>query len=235
MDCPIWQYNEPDHPGADFDAMAEAYDLNMKKHRDIQGEIGEILSFLDLKPDQTVLEFGCGTGEFALAASGLCSRVYAVDLSVGMLAYARKKALDRGITNVDFLHGGFLTYEHKGDPVDAVVTQMALHHLPDFWQQIALIRIAGMLKDGGLLCLRDVVFSFEISRYKECLDMLLAQCSTFGGEEFASMICDHVKNEYSTFDWIMEGMMKRAGFEIIHVFRKYGFLCLYQCCKKPLR
>ncbi|MDD4448446.1 MAG: hypothetical protein PHN61_12330, partial [Methanothrix sp.] len=67
MTTPVWQYHEPDHPGADFDAMAEIYDRNMQKYRDVQGEIDEVLNFLDLRPDQSILEIGTGTGEFALA------------------------------------------------------------------------------------------------------------------------------------------------------------------------
>src|SRR5512137_1403207 len=165
MLAPSWQYHEADHPGEDFDSIAEIYDQNMKKHRDIQGEIEEILNFLDLKPDQTILEIGTGTGEFALAAARYCSQVYAVDLSIGMLRYAEKKATSRDIKNVNFLQGGFLTYEHPGELVDAVVTQIALHHLPDFWKQIALLRIADLLKDGGKFCLRDVVYSFDAARY----------------------------------------------------------------------
>ena len=47
MPIPSWQYHEPDHPGADFDAIAEEYDQNMRKVRDIQGEIDEVLDFLD--------------------------------------------------------------------------------------------------------------------------------------------------------------------------------------------
>jgi cyclopropane fatty-acyl-phospholipid synthase-like methyltransferase len=47
----------------------------MKKHRDVQGEIEEVLDFLDLKLDKTILEIGTGTGEFALAAARYCSRV----------------------------------------------------------------------------------------------------------------------------------------------------------------
>ena len=112
MTIPEWQYHEPDHPGADFDALAEIYDRNMQRYRDIQGEIQQILSFLDLQPDQTVLEMGTGTGEFALAAARACARVYAVDLSTGMLSYAKRKAASRGISNVEFLPGGFLTYQH---------------------------------------------------------------------------------------------------------------------------
>lgn len=232
MPIPSWQYHEPDHPGADFDAIAEEYDQNMRKVRDIQGEIDEVLDFLDLKPDQTVLELGTGTGEFALAASRRCSWVYAVDLSDGMLRYAQKKAASRDILNVDFLKGGFLTYEHQGYPVDAAVSQIALHHLPDFWKQVALLRIAGLLKKGGRFCLRDVVYSFDTAEYEDYFKKFFAQASARGGDEFAGIMADHVKNEYSTLDWIMRGMMERAGFEIVSARHKHGFFGLYFCTKR---
>jgi len=227
---PEWQYHEPDHPGADFDALAEIYDRNMQRYRDIQGEIQQILSFLDLQPDQTVLEIGTGTGEFALAAARACARVYAVDLSAGMLRYAEKKAKSRGISNVEFLPGGFLTYRHPS-PVDAVVTQIALHHLPDFWKQIALLRIADMLKQGGRFCLRDMVYSFDPRDHEIFIERFISRAKAMAGPEFAGRIAAHVKNEYSTLDWIMQGMIERAGFEITKVEHQEGFFALYLCTK----
>jgi putative AdoMet-dependent methyltransferase len=231
MTTPAWQYHEPDHPGADFDALAEVYDRNMQKHRDVQGEIKQILDFLDLRPDQTILEIGTGTGEFALAAARHCAKVYAVDLSLGMLKYAEKKATSRDVTNVEFLPGGFLTYCHKGAQLDAVVTQIALHHLPDFWKQIALLRIADMLKEGGKFCLRDVVYSFDISEYETYFPKFIQVASEKGGPSFAALMSDHVKNEYSTMDWIMTGMIGRAGFEISRAEHNHGFFGLYLCAK----
>jgi len=232
MTIPPWQYHEPDHPGADFDAIAEEYDLNMRRVRDVEAEINEVLEFLDLRPEQTVLEIGTGTGEFALAAARRCSQVYAVDLSQGMLRYARKKAAARDISNVEFLPGGFLTYEHHGPPVDAAVTQIALHHLPDFWKQVALIRIAGLLKEGGRFCLRDVVYSFEAVDYQAYFQKFMAQASIRGGDEFARIMADHVKNEYSTLDWIMRGMIERAGLEVVSARHRHGFFALYLCTKR---
>jgi putative AdoMet-dependent methyltransferase len=227
---PNWQYHELDHPGADFDALAEIYDRNMQKYRDIQAEIREILSFLDLRPDQTVLEIGTGTGEFALAAASHCSKIYAVDLSEGMLKYAEEKARSRGVSNVKFLQGGFLTYRHP-TPVDAVVTQLALHHLPDFWKQVALMRMADMLMDGGKLCLRDVVFSFDIKDHELLIENYISRASEMMGDEFAGRIAAHVKNEYSTVDWIMEGMIERAGFKVVWKDYKDGFIGTYFCIK----
>jgi putative AdoMet-dependent methyltransferase len=231
MTIPKWQYHEPEHPGADFDAMAESYDQQMQRYRDIQGEIQEILDFLDLNGDQTVLEIGTGTGEFALAAAVHCSRVYAVDLSAGMLKYAKKKARSWQVSNIEFLQAGFLTYQHHGPPLDAVVTQLALHHLPDFWKQVALMRLADMLKEGGKICLRDVVYSFDVNAYEDFFEEYISKGAEKVGDEFSGRIAAHVKNEYSTLDWIMRGMLERAGFKIDRPDHKDGFIGLYLCTK----
>lgn len=58
----------------------------------------------------------------------------------------------------------FRSYRHDAEPVDLVITKAALHHLPDFWEQIALLRINRMVKIGGLLYIQDVVFHF-LSEY----------------------------------------------------------------------
>jgi putative AdoMet-dependent methyltransferase len=231
MPAPAWQYHELDHPGADFDALAEIYDRNMQKFRDVPGEIEEVLDFLDLQPDQSVLEIGTGTGEFALAAARCCARVYAVDLSSGMLRYAEKKAQMRGVSNVEFLQGGFLTYRHEGAPLHGIVSQIALHHLPDFWKQIALLRMAGLLAEGGKLCLRDVVYSFDPQSHGQFLDEFISKAAEKAGPQFASSISEHVKNEYSTTDWIMQGMIERAGFKIEKATHSQGFFALYLCTK----
>ncbi|MEA1893594.1 MAG: hypothetical protein U9N36_00045 [Euryarchaeota archaeon] len=51
-----------------------------------------------------------------------------------------------GISNALYCHGGFLAYEHEAEPADAMVSIVALHHLPDFWKLVALTRAAKMLK-----------------------------------------------------------------------------------------
>jgi hypothetical protein len=80
---------------------------------------------------------------------------------------------------------------------------------------VGLLRMASMLKVGGILYLRDVVFSFNPSDYGSRIDAWIERVTKPAGEGFtASDFETHVREEYSTFAWILEGMLARAGFEI---------------------
>src|SRR5436190_3167221 len=107
----------------------------------------------------TLIDFGAGTGTFALAASALCKRVVAVDVSPPMMAAIRTRVAERGGTNVECVQAGFLSYEHRGAAPDVIYTRNALHHLPDLWKAVALGRMWALLPPGGTLQLRDLVFS----------------------------------------------------------------------------
>ena len=119
---------------------ALSYDKHHRKFRDYEKEANEIIAILGLDNNQTVIDIGCGTGAFVIHASKNCKKVYAVDVSKAMLRCARRKAKKAGIDNLEFHHGGFLTYKHSAEPVDAIVSTLALHHLPDFWKLVALKR-----------------------------------------------------------------------------------------------
>lgn len=41
-----------------------------------------------------------------------------------------------------------------------------------------------------------------------------------------------IREEYSTFDWIMEELLKRAGFSIDEVDYSDGFMAVYVCTKR---
>jgi len=241
-ETPAWLYDETKQIGTDYEDVSEIriYDQRMAKIRDVAKEVGEVLDLLDLAPESTVLEMGTGTGEFPIAAVSRCARVIAADISQPMLRYAREKADERlrvvgragDGERIEFVKGGFLTYEHEGEPVDAVVTQFALHHLPDFWKQVALIRIAGMMKSGGRLYIRDVVYSFDPADYGGFFDRYLSRMAEIGGEGTPQDILIHIRDEHSTIGWILEGMIERAGFSIEKADYRAGFIATYLCVKK---
>jgi putative AdoMet-dependent methyltransferase len=212
---PAWLYDEFRQIGTDYesDAEVEAYDQRMHRLRDVQGELKKTLCLLDLHSEDTLIEIGTGTGEFAIAAARKCSNVIAIDVSERMLRYAERKARTKDIMNIQFVQAGFLTYQHQSSTVDVVVSQLALHHLPDFWKQIALLRISEMMKTGGKLYLKDIIYSFDPKKSRSFFERYINDLSTTGKGD-PSYFIKHVKEEYSTLTWILEEMIKKASFRI---------------------
>jgi ubiquinone/menaquinone biosynthesis C-methylase UbiE len=174
-----------------------------------------LLQGLGLTRDAVVVEFGAGTGQFSVAVAPACARLIAVDVSSVMLRRLEDKVAALGLRNVELVHAGFLTYQHSGPPADFAYSRYALHHLPDFWKAVALDRLRGVLRPGGILRLWDVVYDFSPAEAEERLE---AWCATGGdavdGEWSRAELEEHVRDEHSTFSWILEPMLRRAGFEI---------------------
>ena len=171
-----------------------------------------------LGADSLVLDFGAGTGQFAIAAASFCERVIAIDVSEPMLARLDRKLAQLRLENVQLVHAGLLSYEHAGEPADFIYSRLALHHLPDFWKALALIRLRAMLRPTGLLRLCDVVYDFDPDAAAERIE---AWCAS-GGESFEAdwsreELEEHVRDEHSTFSWLLEPMIERSGFRIRHV------------------
>lgn len=187
-----------------------------------------------LNRDSTVIDVGAGTGTFALAVAPYCRRVIAVDVSPAMVAALRAKAASAGAENVAPVQTGFLSYAHDGAPVEAVYCRNALHHLPDLWKAIALRRMAGLLVSGGILRLRDLVFSFPAAdaeaRIERWIDATAANSPDVGWTH--AELETHVRDEHSTFTWLLEPMLAQAGFEIVEAaYAAIGAYAEYTCVR----
>jgi ubiquinone/menaquinone biosynthesis C-methylase UbiE len=170
---------------------------------------------LGLTSDSVVVEIGAGTGQFAIAVAPACALVVAVDVSPVMLKTLRAKIDQARLENIEVLQAGFLTYEHRGSPADFVYSRYALHHLPDFWKAIALARIHQILRPGGVLRLWDVVFSFAPAEAEDRIEAWCATGSTTAEDGWSrGELEEHVRDEHSTFSWLLEPMIERSGFAI---------------------
>ena len=227
-----WFYDETVQVGTDYQDISnvQAYDIQMAKFRDVKKEASDIIETICLGREHSLLEIGTGTGNFAIEAAKHCNNVYAIDVSSAMIACAKQKAQKTGISNISFFHAGFLSYEHYGSPLDMIVSNFAFHHLPDFWKMIALKRIYNMLKNGGTFYLGDVVFSFPIEEYDNKIDNWIDTLKEKVGVNFADEAKMHIKEEYSTFDWILEEMLHKSGFKF-DIRHKDDFIAVYYCKK----
>jgi len=227
-----WFYDETVQVGTDYQDISnvQAYDIQMAKFRDVKKEATDIIEAISLGREHSLLEIGTGTGNYAIEAAKHCNKVYAIDVSSAMIAYAKQKAQKMGIGNISFFQAGFLSYEHNGYPLDMIVSNLALHHLPDFWKMIALKRISQLLNNGGTFYLGDVVFSFPIEEYDNKINNWIDTMKKNVGIDFAEESIIHIKEEYSTFDWIIEEMLHKSGFKF-DVLHKDDFIAVYYCKK----
>jgi ubiquinone/menaquinone biosynthesis C-methylase UbiE len=179
-----------------------------------------------------VVDLGTGTGQFAIPAARRFGQVTAVDVSPVMLAALRVKAKAAGLDNLGFVNAGFLSYSHAGPPADGVYTRNALHQIPDFWKALALQRIADMLRPGGVLRLRDLIYDFQPRQAGDIFDGWFANAAADPAEGYtAGDYAEHIRTEFSTFRWLLEPMLAAAGFDIVSVSfvrRLYG---AYTCVK----
>ncbi|MBR2004499.1 MAG: class I SAM-dependent methyltransferase [Thermoguttaceae bacterium] len=229
-DAPTWLYDEFQHAGVDYANLevARKYESRHLKFRDFEAEFERIRERADLKRSDVVLDLGCGTGAFAIPASRYCTKVYAADVSAPMLGLLRQKVAEQKIENIETFAAGFLTFPTLPEPVDAVVSSLALHHLPDFWKVVALKRIADALKPGGVFYLSDVVFHFPVETWREGTQAVLdAMESSAGGEANA-----HIAREYSAFDWFLEAAFERTGLTVEQTIDDAAFIRVYVCRKK---
>lgn len=111
-----------------------------------------------MRPDMTVLEFGCGTGSTALEHAAHVAQIEATDVSAAMIDIGREKAERAGIDNVRFRQSGVEEFDAPDGSYDMVLALNLLHLLSD--RRAALAKIHRLLKPGGIfisstVCLAD--------------------------------------------------------------------------------
>jgi len=233
MEHPTWYLDELAHAGGEHLDADYVPRYDQKAATDPADDLA-LLRTLGLNETHTLVDLGAGTGTFALAAAPLCRRLVAVDVSPVMLATLRQKATQFGIANIECVQRGFLRYEHQGDLADFVNSRHALHHLPDFWKALALDRVAALLKPGGVLYLRDLVFSCEPREAARVIDAWLASAPAETDVSWTRAELEtHLREEHSTFSWLLEPMIERAGFAIQQAQHSHSrAYAAYTCIKR---
>lgn len=99
-----------------------------------------------------ILVAGCGTGQelINLAHHYPQAQLTGIDLSLASLAYGKKKALELGVTNVDFMQADILELNKLGKSFDFITCGGVLHHMQDplaGWRMLtSILKAEGVLK-----------------------------------------------------------------------------------------
>ena len=122
----------------------------------ISGWRKQAISALNLKPGDTVVDIGCGTGlNFPLLYQAVTSngKIIAVDLSDAMLDQARQAIAANKWTNVQLVCSDAAQFEFSSK-VDAVVSAYTLTLVPDCGRVIS--NAIAALATGGRLVILDM-------------------------------------------------------------------------------
>jgi SAM-dependent methyltransferase len=110
-----------------------------------------LLAAAGLKPEERVLDVGCGNGAISCDAARAVSpggSVTGLDLSAPMLATARKRAEEQGV-DVDYVQGDAQTVSFDR-PFDVVVSRFGVMFFDD--PTAAFVNLAKATLAGGRLC-----------------------------------------------------------------------------------
>ena len=99
----------------------------------------------------SILIAGCGTGQHSINTASRFSncQVTAIDLSLASLAYAKRKTIELGITNLKYLQADILGLDQLEQKFDIIDSVGVLHHMD---KPMAGWRVlTDLLKPGGLM------------------------------------------------------------------------------------
>ena len=113
-----------------------------------------LVELAGVQPGSRVLDVAAGYGEPALTAArgaGPQGRVVATDISAEMLTYARERAGEAGLSNVEFVQADAAGLDFPPASFDAAVSRWGIIFEPD--AEAAAGRIRGFLEPGARIAI----------------------------------------------------------------------------------
>jgi cyclopropane fatty-acyl-phospholipid synthase-like methyltransferase len=108
---------------------------------------------------ETLLDMGCGTGQYTLPLAAKARRIVAIDPSQPMLDHLERRAADQGIANVETRQGGAPEAVPTSGEFDGVVMIGVFNYIEPFAEVVAALGAA--VRPGGWILFTVVPDSLE--------------------------------------------------------------------------
>lgn len=185
-----------------------------------------IVSMVDAKPGETILDAGCGNARDLIQLCKSGCKCTGIDFSSDMIKEARKEFSNHHIESVEVEVGDLTSLRFQNATFDKVYASEVLEHIPDYNRAVA--EMARVLKPGGCLVVttpnRHSLYGFD--RY-------------IVWEKLLRRKHQHPYDAWKTFDDIAS-VLNNNGFEIVNcagICYIPGYLVPYRLPKimaKPL-
>ncbi len=119
--------------------------------------IRRLVATAHLTGNERVLDIATGPGYIAEAFAGAAREVVGVDLTDAMLAIAKERTKERGVSNVSFRAADAENLPFENGAFDVVVCRLALHHLLKPLQ--VLREMVRVCRAGGTVVVEDIYAS----------------------------------------------------------------------------
>ncbi len=120
---------------------------------------------LAVKPGDTTLDIGCGTGISTFYASEIADKVIGIDLSADMIRKLEQKISRRKLVNIEVITGSFPEALPESIQFDSIISSFAIVHFTLKQRESLYKQIYNLLLSGGRLGLfsaqGEIASSFE--------------------------------------------------------------------------
>lgn len=151
--------------------------------RDQQVDAEKFVDQLEVDRNSIVVDLGCGEAKFLAAISSGIRKGIGIDASAHMLASARRSLTDLDIRNVELIHSDFRAFDVGFEVADAVMSNYAVHHVPDGDKEEVFRRTQATLRPGGIFRLEDDSFNFPREKFEERVPEIMTQWERQFGPE----------------------------------------------------
>jgi len=147
-----------------YKAWSYCYDFSVNLDSAFNREMKAMVT-LAVKPGDTTLDIGCGTGISTLYASKIADKVIGIDFSADMTRRLEKKVAQHKIENIEIITGRFPEELPKNINFDSIISSFAIvHFMPE--QRLNIYKQTfDLLSSGGRLGLfsaqGEIATSFE--------------------------------------------------------------------------